>query len=296
MILYYITDSRQFPGTEQQKRERLLSKIAEVARAGVDFIQLREKDLRPRELVELAREALRIVRDERERTAGDNPHVRLANVDPHRNSEPRPDSSADSSRSKLETRNSKLNLQLPTRHSRLLVNSRVDVALAAGADGVHLASTEIPASDARAVWTAAATRNAKHETRSCLIAVSCHTPAEVRLAEAHGADFAVFAPVFEKVITDGSDGQRRTLTQRSGNEGLVQLRDACRAAGRPVGPEGIGSTHMPVLALGGVTLENAAACIEAGAAGIAAIRLFQQNDVAEVVSKLQVLFTRPAQD
>jgi thiamine-phosphate pyrophosphorylase len=259
VLLYYITDRRQFAGTERQKRERLLEKIAEAARAGVDFIQLREKDLPPRELVELAREAVRIIREQSEKIQGKPegpPRVNSANVG-----------------------------HPPT----LLINSRIDVALAAGADGVHLTSTDIPASDARAVWATVVTRNAKLETRNCFIAVSCHTPAEVRLAEAHGADFAVFAPVFEKVIADGSKGQHRTLTRHSGNEGLLQLREACRAEGRPLGPEGIGSTRMPVLALGGITQDNAAACIEAGAAGVAGIRLFQDNDIAEITAKVRVL-------
>jgi thiamine-phosphate pyrophosphorylase len=92
--------------------------------------------------------------------------------------------------------------------------------------------------------------------------VSCHTADEVRRAESHGADFAVFGPVFEKVGTPLSVG-------------LDALRAACHLA------------RMPVLAIGGITLENAGACVEAGAAGIAAIRLFQKNDVSEIVRKLR---------
>ncbi|HYG99007.1 MAG TPA: thiamine phosphate synthase [Terriglobales bacterium] len=230
MILYYITDRRQLPGTEAQQRERLLAKIAEAARCGVDFIQLREKELSPRELVELARGAMRLVGE------------------------------ADS--------------RLETRHSKLLVNSRIDVALAAGADGVHLTSTDIPASDARAIW-ASAIQNSQSETRNWVVAVSCHTPQEVRLAESHGADFAVFAPVFEKAVAQ--------LT----GIGLEQLRQACRSERRPIGPEGIGTTRMPVLALGGVTLENAEQCVRAGAAGVAGIRLFQENEIATIMADLR---------
>ena len=99
------------------------------------------------------------------------------------------------------------------------------------------------------------------DTRHFLIAVSCHTADEVRQAEAQGADFAVFGPVFEKVGT-------------SIRVGLDALRAAC-------------SGHMPVLAVGGITLANASACREAGAAGIAAIRLFQQNDVFRVAEELR---------
>jgi thiamine-phosphate pyrophosphorylase len=215
VLLYYITDRQQFPGPEPRHRELLLAKIAEAARAGVDYIQLREKNLPARELEALAREAVRICR---------------------------------------ETRNQ-------NRDTRLLVNSRSDVALAAGADGVHLPSDDISASDARAIWSAAFARNSKLETRNCLIAVSCHTADEVRLAEAQGADFAVFGPVFEKVGT-------------SLRVGLDALRAACRG-------------HMPVLALGGITLANARACVEAGAAGIAAIRLFQQNEITAIVESLR---------
>ena len=58
--------------------------------------------------------------------------------------------------------------------------------------------------------------------------------------------------------------------------GLGALREACRAG-------------IPVLALGGITLENAQSCFAAGAAGIAAIRLFQENDIATVVEKLRSL-------
>jgi len=206
LLLYYITDRKQFPGPEPHRRERLLAKIAEAARAGLDYIQLREKDLPVRELESLAREAVRIVR---------------------------------------ETRNVK-------RETRLLINSRSDVALATGADGVHLPSDDIPASDARAVWSSVLSRNVKRETRNVIIAVSCHSADEVRLAHAEGADFAVFGPVFEKAGTPTSVG-------------LDALRDACHVG------------HMPVLAIGGVTLENARACVAAGAAGIAAIRLFQED-------------------
>ncbi len=171
MLLYYITDRRAFPGTDAEQRTRLLAKIAEAARCGVNFIQLREKDLAPRELEQLAREAVQIVRH--------------------------------------ETRNLKV-------ETRLLLNSRLDIALAVGADGVHLTSTDMAASDARAVWASAARNpklgnlklgNLKPETRNSLFAVSCHTIDEVRLAESHGADFAVFAPVFEKSVNVNERGR-----------------------------------------------------------------------------------------
>ncbi len=143
--------------------------------------------------------------------------------------------------------------------TRLLINSRVDVALACGAGGVHLPANDLAASEARAIFG-----RAGHG--SPVVAVSCHTTAEVAYAEAHGADFAVFGPVFEKNGLPGPNG-------------LARLEQACK---RPY----IAANAMPVLALGGITLKNAAQCRDAGAAGIAAIRLFQQNDVELVIRKL----------
>ena len=234
MLLYYITDRRQFPGSPAAQRDRLLTKIAEAAGAGVDLIQLRERDLSARELLQLAMEAVAAVR---------------------------------------ETRNAK-------RETRLLINSRLDVALASGADGVHLRGDDFAASDARAVWAkthalGSMTRNVKRETRNIVIGVSCHTQADILSAEAHGADFVVYAPVFEKQGTSAKA------------VGLEGLRLACgRIATHDKKVEAGFASGLPILALGGVTLENARDCVAAGAAGIAAIRLFQDHDVAEIVAAL----------
>ena len=149
--------------------------------------------------------------------------------------------------------------------TRLLVNSRTDVAIAVGADGVHLRSDDLPAFEARNVWTQALARGSQPVARSPLIAVSCHTRAEVLRAQSQGADFAVFAPVFEK--KDRPDIRPA---------GLSALREACQA-------------KIPVLALGGVTLDNAGSCLQAGAAGIAAIRLFQENKIEDIVRALRAL-------
>src|SRR5262249_35087368 len=134
--------------------------------------------------------------------------------------------------------------------ARLLINSRIDVALACGAHGVNLPARDLSASEARAVWDRAGLAPA-------VIGVSTHSAEEVAQAEAHGADFALFGPVFEK-------------DRESNPRGLDQLRQACR---RPFGA----LATVPVLALGGVTLENAQRCLDAGAAGIAGIRLFQEG-------------------
>jgi thiamine-phosphate pyrophosphorylase len=224
-LLHYITDRNAFPGDEVLRRRRLLEKIEEGARAGVDYIQLREKDLPVRDLEYLAREAVQII-------------------------------------TRLKTENPELT-------TALLINSRTDVALAAGANGVHLRSDDVSPEEARTVWSrhngrgAAARANSQ---RDPVIAVSCHSPAEVAQAAVGKAAFAVFAPVFEKKDTPN---QMPT--------GLAKLHAACQS-------------NIPVLALGGITLANAKSCLEAGAAGIAAIRLFQDNDIAAVVKQLRSIF------
>lgn len=141
--------------------------------------------------------------------------------------------------------------------TRLLINSRTDVAIACGADGVHLRSEDISPSEVQKTWA-----QARHSSRA-LISVSCHSALEVARAASEGADFAVFGPVFEK-----KDAPKASPA------GLGGLREACQQ-------------KIPVLALGGITLANARACMDAGAAGVAAIRLFQENDVAEVVRQLR---------
>jgi thiamine-phosphate pyrophosphorylase len=139
----------------------------------------------------------------------------------------------------------------------LLINSRTDVALATGAGGVHLPADDISPTEARRIWRQSCS-GSKRAARGT-ISRSCHQPSEVQQAATAGADFALFAPVFGK-----KDSPDRHAT------GLDGLREACQYP-------------IPVLALGGVTLENAVACLAAGAAGIAAIRLFQENDIAKVV-------------
>jgi thiamine-phosphate pyrophosphorylase len=226
-LLYYITDRTQFPGDESERRRALLAKIAEAARSGVDYIQLREKDLSTRELEQLAGEAVRIVRE--------------------------------SSALRIENR------ELRT---RLLINSRTDIAIAAGADGVHLRSEDVSPEDVRRIWSLCGAGALARE--KAWIAVSCHSRGDVDRAHAHGADLAVFAPVFEKRSLERNG--RATVEPA----GLAALREACEA-------------KIPVLALGGVTLANAASCLEAGAAGIAAIRLFQENKIEDVVRALRAL-------
>ncbi len=99
-----------------------------------------------------------------------------------------------------------------------------------------------------------------------LVSMSCHTTAEIVAAEAEKVDFAVFAPVFGKSV-----GIAQTPAA-----GLDALRKACQA-------------KIPVLALGGVSIKNVASCLSAGAAGVAGIRLFQENRIEDVVRAVREL-------
>lgn len=193
MKLCYITDRKGLGGD-------LLDVIGRALRAGVDLVQIREKDLEARDLFDLTRAAVALAHD------------------------------------------------LP---GRILVNSRADVALAAGAHGVHLPAGSASPSEIR-----------KIAPPGFLVGVSCHSLEEVRLASAETADFAVFGPVF-----DTASKRRYGPPQ-----GLEKLQQACRAAA------------IPVYALGGIDTGNAGDCFAAGAAGIAAISLFQRADDLEATT------------
>lgn len=122
---------------------------------------------------------------------------------------------------------------------RVLVNERADVAKVAGADGVHLPSGAV----------------APSLFQGLTVAVSCHSVADVVRAERDGAAFVVLGPVYD---TPSKRAYGMPL-------GLDVLREACA------------SVRIPVLALGGVTEARVAECLQAGAAGIAAITIFQKE-------------------
>ena len=211
-ILYYITDRRTF-GEDGSGRQTFFAKIVEAARAGVDYIQLREKDLDTRDLEKLAREVVALVRE------------------------------------------------IPA-STRILINSRTDVALAAGADGVHLRAQDVSSQEVKTIWKASGIKTDGPE-KIPIVGVSCHSREDLVRAASQGADFAVLAPIFQK----------------SGTSDV-----------RPMGLDVLRTFHgvgIPVLALGGTTLENAASCLDAGAAGVAGIRLFQENKISDVVRALR---------
>ncbi len=182
MKRYYITDRKAVGGFHP-----LLEIIRDQMHLGVDYIQIREKDITARELFEFTLAV-------------------------------------------LEVRDREMRTHLPT---KILVNSRADIALATGADGVHLPS------------------NAPQQTlKGLILARSCHTLEEVKGTK---ANFVTFGPVFE-------------TPDKGPGTGLDTLKSACELG-------------KPVYALGGVNWDNAAECMDAGAAGIAGIRLFQDPDL-----------------
>lgn len=207
MLLYAITSRILLDGDEAARRERLLALAAGWARGGVDYIQIREKDLPLNELQPLAARIVAAVREVHSAT-------------------------------------------------RVLVNGPAQLALDAGADGVHLhaGTGPAPVQAAHQVYGRAG--------REAVISAACHSQDEIR--QATGASLLLFSPVFEKVSED----------QMVRGQGLAALRAAVDVA-----------NPVPVLALGGANGKNAAACLQAGAAGIAAIRMFLTDSWRPLVEK-----------
>ena len=201
-IICYVTDRKSLG--ESEGGAGVLGKIRAASAAGVDWVQIREKDLSGRELLGLAREAVAAEGD-----------------------------------------------------ARVIVNDRLDVALAAGASGVHLGRESLGARDV-VRWCRGGGENAPADF---VVGVSCHSLQEAREAESTGAAYIFFGPVFD------------TPSKRGMGEpqGVARLAGICRGVA------------IPVLAIGGVSEENAAECIRAGATGIAAIRMFQDARDAETL-------------
>jgi thiamine-phosphate pyrophosphorylase len=209
-VVCYVTH-RQSLGADDLAT-KLIEKIQGAIAAGVNWVQIREKDLPGRELFELTRAAVRAAAQ---------------------------------------------------RGALVFVNDRLDVALAAGAAGVHLGGESLPVFD---VIRWCREGNARPGFR---VGVSCHSTEEMRAAEGAGAEYAFFGPIFD------TPAKRKF----GAPQGIAKLKEACAAV------------KIPVVAIGGVDASNAAECTRAGAAGIAAIRMFQEaNDpavLAETIVRLR---------
>jgi thiamine-phosphate pyrophosphorylase len=145
--------------------------------------------------------------------------------------------------------------------TKLLLNSRADAALAAGADGVHLTAApgQLTPAQVRSLFAHAIPDSSRPAP---VISISCHTLDEVIRARREQADLILFGPVFGKNLAG---------IEVTPAAGLAALSAACEAAG-----------ELPVLALGGVTEANTAACIAAGARGVAGIRLFTGDGAGNI--------------
>jgi thiamine-phosphate pyrophosphorylase len=198
-ILYLITRGATAETTTPESPEFLaiLQQASAAVNAGVQFIQIREKQLTARVSFELTAAVVSIARGN-----GTN----------------------------------------GTDATRVLVNDRADIAAAAGADGVHLTTSSLTPHVIRKAFGA-----------KFLIGVSTHSLIEARNACKDGADFAVFGPVFPLP----------SKAKYGPPLGLGKLAEAAREL-----------KAFPLLALGGVSLENASECLAAGASGIAGITLF----------------------
>jgi thiamine-phosphate pyrophosphorylase len=219
-ILCYVTDRLHLSMARQENSlESLAEKIAAAAAAGIDWIQLREKDLSGKDAASLTREALR-------RVSKQASHGQAT--------------------------------------SRILVNDRLDVALAEQAGGVHLSENSLPVEEARRLLRASPT--AETRKRSFLVGVSCHSCEAAKSAAGAGANYVFFGPVFATP----------SKAAYGTPQGLDRLAEVCS------------SVDIPVLAIGGITQANISSCLSAGASGVAAIRLFQDSaDPAEIVRAIR---------
>lgn len=217
-LLCYVTDRRSLSETKPAEQLKTLARrIEAAAEAGVDWIQIREKDLSGKDCSALTREALQ--------------------------------RAAKSSGGE-------------TSATRVIVNDRLDVALAERAGGVHLSEKSLPLAEAKRLV------ENRGDGNDFLIGVSCHSLEAARTAASGGADYLFFGPVFAtpSKVAFGVP------------QGLERLAEVCRVV------------SIPVLAIGGITLGNAADCLAAGASGIAAIRLFQDaRDMSSLVQSLRKL-------
>lgn len=195
--------------------EELLTRIRAAAAAGLDWIQIREKDLAARRLAGLVRAAV----------------------------------AAAASR------------------TRIIVNDRLDVAAAIGAGGVHLGHDSLPVEPTvRWCRDRFGVPGAAWRSAPFLVGASCHSLAEAKAAAGDGADYVIFGPIFATP----------SKLRYGPPQGLDKLAEVCR------------HVSIPIVAIGGINAQNAAECLRAGVAGIAAIHLFQDAaDLPSLVTRLR---------
>lgn len=139
--------------------------------------------------------------------------------------------------------------------TKLLVNDRADIALAAGADGVHLPGNSLSAGIVRSAFPA-----------RFIIGVSAHSLEEVEKARDEGADFATFSPIFTTASKAGYGAP----------QGIAKLREVAETVG-----------EFPIIALGGIDENNFAESLKAGAKGVAAIRFLNNaGGLSEVAKRI----------
>jgi thiamine-phosphate pyrophosphorylase len=206
-VICMVTDRRRLSGAEAQVR-----RVAAAAAAGVHLVQVRERDLDGRALLELVAACVAAVRHSR---------------------------------------------------TRVVVNDRLDVALAAGAHGVHLRADSVPAARIRGIVPP-----------GFLIGRSVHAIDEARRGDAEGGlDYLVFGTVFATPSKPG--------IASAGPSALAGL---------------VSAVKLPVLAIGGITASTARLAAGAGAAGVAGIGLFageRDDSVQEITNALAVAFDTP---
>ncbi len=143
--------------------------------------------------------------------------------------------------------------------TRIIVNGRLDVALAARADGVHLGESSVPVAVVNE-WRRGGVSHSEF-----MVGKSCHSLESACAAERDGADYIFFGPVFATP----------SKAAFGAPQGIKRLEEVS------------GSVKIPVLAIGGINAENVGECLAAGAAGIAGIRIFQESrDLSALVAQL----------
>lgn len=187
-------------------KSRFLGALEEALQSGVRAIQLREKNMPPKDLLALAIE---------------------------------------------------VNSMTQRYNAKLLVNDRADIAIMAGADGVHLREASVKVSDV------------KNKFPNLIVGVSTHSIEGARLADRQSADFITFSPIYETP----------SKSNYGPPQGLAPLRQVTQ------------SVHLPVLALGGITLNRVPECLEHGAFGVAVISdIWDSTDIKQHSYKYMLNF------